>query len=37
MSEVREGLKYHDAHDWLEIDGETAITGVTDYAQPSPI
>ena len=33
MSDVRAGLKYHEAHDWLSIDGETATTGVTDYAQ----
>ena len=33
MSEVREGLYYHEAHDWLEIDGDTGTTGITDYAQ----
>ncbi len=33
MSDVREGLRYHEAHDWLAIEGDTATTGVTDYAQ----
>ena len=33
MADVREGLKYHEAHDWLSIDGDIATTGVTDYAQ----
>ena len=26
-------LKYHREHDWVRIDGETAVFGVTDYAQ----
>ena len=33
MSDVREGLKYHEAHDWLQVENGTATTGVTDYAQ----
>lgn len=33
MSDVRDGLKYHEAHDWLRVEGDTATTGVTDYAQ----
>jgi len=33
MSDVREGLLYHEAHDWLSIDGDTGTTGITDYAQ----
>ena len=33
MSDIREGLYYHEAHDWLEIDGDTGTTGITDYAQ----
>jgi glycine cleavage system H protein len=26
-------LRYHREHDWARIDGETAIFGITDYAQ----
>ncbi len=26
-------LKYHKEHDWARIEGETAVFGVTDYAQ----
>jgi glycine cleavage system H protein len=28
-----EGLKYHPEHDWAEVDGDTAIIGITWYAQ----
>lgn len=33
MADVREGLYYHEAHDWLRVDGEAGVTGITDYAQ----
>ena len=33
MSEVIEGVYYHEAHDWLSVDGDTGTTGITDYAQ----
>lgn len=33
MAEVIEGLLYHEAHDWLGVDGDTGTTGITDYAQ----
>ena len=26
-------LKYHREHDWVRIDGDTAVFGITDYAQ----
>lgn len=26
-------LKYHREHDWARIEGETAVFGLTDYAQ----
>ena len=26
-------LKYHREHDWVRIDGDTAVFGLTDYAQ----
>jgi glycine cleavage system H protein len=28
-----EDLHYHDAHDWVRIDGDTATFGITWYAQ----
>ena len=30
-----EDLKYHPEHDWVRIDGEEAVFGVTWYAQDS--
>ncbi|GAB4242004.1 MAG: glycine cleavage system protein GcvH [Thermoleophilia bacterium] len=26
-------LKYHKEHDWVRIEGDTAVLGITDYAQ----
>lgn len=31
--EIRDDLKYTDAHEWLKIKDNTAIIGITDYAQ----
>jgi len=31
--EIRNDLKYTDAHEWLKIKDNTAIIGITDYAQ----
>jgi len=31
--EVRDDLKYTDAHEWLKVTGETAKIGITDHAQ----
>ena len=28
-----DGLKYHTEHDWARIDGDTAVLGITWYAQ----
>ena len=28
-------LKYHKEHDWARVEGDTAVFGVTDYAQES--
>lgn len=28
-----EGLKYSQEHEWVKIDGQTALIGITDYAQ----
>ncbi len=26
-------LKYHREHDWVRVDGDTAVFGITEYAQ----
>ncbi|MCK5260562.1 MAG: glycine cleavage system protein GcvH [Thermoplasmatales archaeon] len=31
--EVRDGLKYTEAHEWLKIQNNIAIIGITDHAQ----
>jgi len=31
--EIRSDLKYTDSHEWLKIKENTAIIGITDYAQ----
>ena len=28
-----EELHYHEAHDWVKVDGDTATFGITWYAQ----
>jgi glycine cleavage system H protein len=33
VSEVRDSLKYTDTHEWIKIQGNTAIIGITDHAQ----
>jgi glycine cleavage system H protein len=30
---IPEGLKYTKDHEWVKIDGSTAIVGITDFAQ----
>lgn len=30
---VRDNLKYTKEHEWVDIDGETATVGITDFAQ----
>lgn len=30
---IPEGLKYTKDHEWIKIDGTTAIIGITDFAQ----
>ncbi len=30
---VAENLKYTEKHEWVKIDGSTAIIGITDFAQ----
>jgi len=31
--EVRDDLKYTDTHEWLKVNGDMAIIGITDHAQ----
>lgn len=33
MSKVPEELKYTRDHEWVRVDGDVAIVGITDYAQ----
>jgi glycine cleavage system H protein len=30
---IPEGLKYTKDHEWVKIDGKTALVGITDFAQ----
>lgn len=33
MANIVEGLKYTREHEWVRIEGDVALTGITDYAQ----
>ena len=33
MSKVLEGLKYIESHEWVKVEGNVAVIGVSDYAQ----
>ena len=33
MSKVVEGLLYSESHEWVKVDGDIAIIGVSDFAQ----
>lgn len=33
MSVIKEGLRYADSHEWVEVNGDIATVGITDYAQ----
>lgn len=33
MSKIQEGLLYSESHEWVKIDGNVAIIGVSDFAQ----
>lgn len=35
MSKVLDNLKYAESHEWIRVDGNTAVIGITDYAQES--
>ena len=31
--EIAEGIKYTKEHEWVKVEGGTAVIGITDYAQ----
>lgn len=33
MSKIVDGLLYSESHEWVKVDGNVAIVGVSDYAQ----
>lgn len=33
MSKVIEGLLYSESHEWVKVDGDIAVIGVSDFAQ----
>lgn len=33
MSEIPEGLRYTKEHEWIRVEGDSVVIGVTDYAQ----
>ncbi len=33
MAKTIEGLFYSESHEWIKVDGETAIIGISDHAQ----
>lgn len=35
MSKVLEGLKYAESHEWVKVEGDIAVVGISDFAQHS--
>ncbi len=33
MSKVIEGLRYSEDHEWVKVEGNVAVIGISDYAQ----
>ena len=33
MAKVNEGLYYSETHEWVKVEGNEALIGITDYAQ----
>ncbi len=33
MSKVIEGLRYAESHEWVKVEGDVALVGISDYAQ----
>ena len=35
MAKTVEGLYYSESHEWVKVEGDVAVIGITDYAQHS--
>lgn len=33
MANIIDGIKYTKEHEWIKVDGDIVVTGITDYAQ----
>jgi glycine cleavage system H protein len=33
MSKILNELRYSDSHEWVKVEGEIAVVGISDYAQ----
>lgn len=33
MAKIEEGLYYSETHEWVKVEGDEALVGITDYAQ----
>ena len=33
FAEVLDGLHYQDSHEWVKVEGDVGIVGITDHAQ----
>ena len=33
MSKILEGIKYSESHEWVKVEGDVAVVGVSDFAQ----
>lgn len=33
MSKIIEGLRYSESHEWVKVDGDVALIGISDFAQ----
>ena len=33
MAKLIDGLKYSESHEWVKVEGDIALIGITDYAQ----
>ena len=33
MSKIEEGLRYAESHEWVKVEGDIAVIGISDYAQ----
>ena len=32
---VPENLRYAESHEWILVDGDTGLVGITDHARPN--